>query len=182
MDYEFGDIVDARKYPNIKHFALILGETPQGKDKPAGVLFYIISSRVYKVFKHIISFFNDCIDENYDRFYHFFQKEKWRKPKKEKISLSGRLCDAFFLDKESNYPLHLDEDSFIMLNQNPEIIDKPVIDQLKKDNTITYTNRLCREDTHKLINLIRQSSNISPYMKTEIGRNFNLWNKKQFTG
>ncbi len=44
MDYEFGDILDARNAPQLEHFILVMGESQkQGKSE---VMYYIITSRV----------------------------------------------------------------------------------------------------------------------------------------
>ena len=73
MDYEFGDILDARNAP-IGHFMVVLGEkTKKGKTE---VMYYLLTSRVYVVFKDVLVFFNYCIANYRKDFVRFFNKEK----------------------------------------------------------------------------------------------------------
>lgn len=167
MNYDFGDIIDCRKAP-INHFILVLGESRNDE-----IMFYQITSRTYKVFKDILAFFNDCIDENYSRFFNFFGKEK----RKQKIMPTGNLCDAFFLDKHSNYSGHLDVDCMILMNSDPELTDKKVIDAWRSGKLAHFSTRLEKNDTEKLIRAIRITPNISPRYREEIGRNYNTWKR-----
>lgn len=167
MDYDFGDIIDCRDY-SIDHFILVLGVNRKNE-----VMYYQITSRTYKVFKNILLFFNDCIDEKYSRFFHFFSKEKG----KGKIYQTGKLCDAFFLDENTNYSGHLEVDSMILINSEPEFMDKSALDNLHKNKLAKFRTRLADDDSRKIIQLVHLSKYISPYNKSEIGRNYNLWNK-----
>lgn len=168
MNYEFGDIFDCRDYPSIKHFILVLGV-----NKKDEIMYYRITSKVYKVFKNILDFFNDCIERKYRRFFNFFGKEKNR----EKICLTGNLCDAFFLDQNTNYCGYLDVDSMILINSEPELMERSVLDNLHKDKFAKYCARLCNDDSEKIIHYIRLSKHISVQNKNEIGRNYNSWKK-----
>ncbi|MFA5030262.1 MAG: hypothetical protein WC495_01590 [Patescibacteria group bacterium] len=165
--YDFGDIYDCRKAPQ-GHFILVLG-----KNQKDEVMYYMITSRVYKVFKDILLFFNDCIEKKYQRFFHHFNKEK----EKEYISATGNLCDAFFLDKYTNYPGQLDADSMVLLNGDPDLLDKQVFDRFRQGKIATFSTRLEKNDTEKFIKAIRLTDNISPNQKSEIGRNYNLWRR-----
>jgi hypothetical protein len=171
MSYELGDIFDARSH-ELEHFVLVVGEVPQGSSSPKGILFYRISSRTYKVFKDILSFFNDCIDEDYGRFYRFFGKEKNKRKEKKHIFPAGQLCDSFFLDKDKNYPLCLDVDSVVVLNRDPEVYDEPVFERFRKSEHIIYKGKLCKADIYKFVDLVKHSQNISARRKDEIMRHF----------
>jgi len=168
MDYEFGDIIDARKHRPIGHFFLVLGETDKHK-----VMYYRIFSRVYTVFPDILDFFNDCIAKNYKRFFNFFSKEK----NKEKLVSIGNLSDTFFLDKYNNYNLCLEVDSMIVIKKDPDLEDKEVLDRLYKGKKIIHKNRLSKGDMFKLNIFLKHSINVSPYIMNNVGKNFNKWLK-----
>ncbi|MFA5232150.1 MAG: hypothetical protein WC410_00485 [Candidatus Paceibacterota bacterium] len=168
MDYSFGDILDGRSTPGIDHFILVVGELSI-KNKPI-VMYYKITSRVYAVFKDILKFFNDCISRGDAKFLRCFSKEK----NKEIIVPHGPLCQAVFLDRDSDYPLVLDLDSMVVLNQDPELIDKEALETLKKDGKITYRIRLTKSDTFNLINSIKFSNTyMSPDKINKISHSFN---------
>ncbi|MFA6376191.1 MAG: hypothetical protein WCX69_02190 [Candidatus Paceibacterota bacterium] len=175
MDYEFGDIIDCRNAPSISdggHFVLILGVLKKGNTEK--ILYYSITSRVYAVFNKILDFFNDCLSRKDARFLHFFNKEK----NKAAINPHGRLFDAFFLDKKTNYNLCLDEDSMIVINKDPNIEDITTFEQLKKEGLIGNVSRLSNEDVFRLYTNIKTTGNISPRYLASIGNNFNLVKKR----
>src|SRR3989339_1428818 len=159
MDYEFGDIIDCRKTPSIKHFILIVGLNNKKE-----VMYYIITSKTYKVFKNVLDFFNDCIEKKNPRFYHFFSKEE----KDKRIYPTGNLCDAFFLDQHTNYQLCFEKDSMILINSEPDLADKAVVDEWITDHKAEYKSRLCRNDSEKLVHAIQLSDNVSPRNKSEV--------------
>lgn len=81
MDYEFGDILDARKAPKpLEHFLIILGETRKSE-----VMYYIVTSRVYAVFKDLLSYFNDCLSRKDRNFLKYFNKEKDKTDRKSVV-------------------------------------------------------------------------------------------------
>ena len=165
MDYEFGDILDARKAPNpLEHFLIILGETR--KDE---VMYYLVTSRVYSVFKDLLLFFNDCITRKDSNFFKYFSKEK----NKSLIISHGNLIDALFLDKHSCYGPCFDVDSMIVLNSDPSLIDKTSLETLRKDNKVFYKDKLLDIDLHKLISIVKHSPNISPDKINQISASFN---------
>jgi len=171
MNYDFGDIIDARKAPKpLEHFLVILGETRKNE-----VMYYIVTSRVYAVFKDIISFFDDCISRKDKNFFKHFGKEKG----KQSISSHGNLLDALFLDKRNCYDLCLDVDSMIVLNSDPNLIDKEALESLKKDQKVFHKDKLSRMDLYKLISIVRCSPNISPDKFNQINASFNKTMKKQ---
>ena len=80
MDYDFGDILDARNATSIGHFILVVGQITR-KDKitkleVTEVMYYIITSRVYAVFKNILVYFNDCLSRGDKNFLKHYGKEK----------------------------------------------------------------------------------------------------------
>lgn len=169
MNYEFGDILDARKTPALEHFLVILGETRKNE-----VMYYIITSRVYTVFKDILSFFDNCIIRKDKNFFRYFKKEK----NKQSIIPHGNLIDALFLDKYNCYNLCLDVDSMIVLNSDPHLMDKKALENLRNDQKVCHKDKLSEIDFHKLINMVRYSSNISPDKINQISANFNRVKKK----
>ncbi len=165
MNYDFGDIIDARKAPKpLEHFLVILGETRKNE-----VMYYKVTSRVYAVFKDIISFFDDCISRKDKNFLKYFNKEK----NKQSITPHGKLVDALFLDKYNCYNLCFDVDSMIVLNSDPDLIDKQALEILRSDQKVCYKDKLSEIDLYKLIGIIRHSPNISPDKLTQIGTSFN---------
>ena len=167
MDYDFGDILDCRDCA-IEHFILVLGTNKKNE-----VMYYQITSRTYKVFKNILDFFNDCIDNKYGRFFKHFSKEKG----KLKIHQTGRLCDAFFLDEKTNYSGHLEVDSMVLINSEPEVMDKDALDNLHSNKLVKFRTRLEYNDFEKVTQLVKLSKYISTQNKSEIGRNYNSWKK-----
>lgn len=166
MDYDFGDILDARKAPNpLGHFLLVLGETRKREE----VMYYIITSRVYAVFKDVLSFFNDCIQRKDKNFFKYFKKEK----EKELINPHGKLVDTIFLDKYNCYDFCLDVDSMIVLNSDPRLIDKKALETLRNDGKVCHKNRLTEMDMYKLITIIKHSPNVSIDKCNQINANFN---------
>jgi len=165
MDYEFGDILDARKAPKpLEHFLIILGETRKSE-----VMYYIITSRVYAVFKDLLSYFNDCLSRRDKNFLKYFNKEK----DKTAITPHGNLIDALFLDKHNCYRPSLDVDSMIVLNSDPLLIDKGALETLRTDKKVFHRDKLSEIDLYKLISLVKHSPNISPDKTNQISASFN---------
>ena len=166
MNYDFGDILDARKAPEpLGHFVLILGQTRKNEE----VMYYIITSRVYTVFKDIIFFFNDCILRKDKNFFKFFNKEK----NKKSIISNGNLIDALFFDKHHCYDSCFDVDSMALINSDPKLIDKEALERLRSDGKVCFKNKLSATDLYKLISIIRYSLNISPDKRNQISASFN---------
>ena len=173
---EIGDIIDCRKVPEVGHFILSLGErTKQGRNE---IMYYLITSRVYTVFSKTVEFFNDCISEDYKRFFIYFPKEKDKKDKGG-ISLHGRLRDAFFLDKESDYKGCLDMDSMIVVNESPKVADSEIFKRWYENGTALYRNRLTKEDMIKFMNIIKFSNEINGEDKSLVCRNYNLYRRNR---
>ncbi|MCX6716025.1 MAG: hypothetical protein NT077_03335 [Candidatus Taylorbacteria bacterium] len=170
MRPEIGDMIDCRNSP-IKHFVLVLG-TDLGHERET-VMYYLISSRVYAVFPDIIEFFNDCIQRKYARFYNFFKEKD-----KDAIVPYGRLRDAFFLDKGTDYEGCLDVDSIIVINENPIHIDLETLEQMHEDKSAIYKTRLISRDLIRFMDMIKLSENIGQRAKSIICRNFNEYKKK----
>jgi len=168
MVYEFGDILDARSYPSIGHFILVVGET-KSKGKDPEVMYYAVTSRVYAVFKDILNYFNSCLSRKDPHFQRFFAKEK----KKSNIMQKGPLCQAVFLDKHTNYDSCLDVDSMVVINREPELIDKKVLETLKSDGKVLYKTRLSPLDSINLMHSIKYSNDISTPRRMKISENFN---------
>ncbi len=173
MDYDFGDIVDARNASGIEHFILIVGEVTRKdrltREDRVEVMYYIITSRVYAVFKNILDYFNECLTRRDIHFLRHFSKEK----SKNVISPHGLLSQAVFLDKETNYTTCLDVESMVVVNSDPLLIDKTVMDRLKADNKIIFRNRLVRLDALNLIQIIKHSNQVSIDRKNKISSCFN---------
>lgn len=169
MNYEFGEIFDCRKNPKLEHFIIILGANRNNE-----VMYFKITSRVYTVFKDILSFFNDCINKKYNRFYYHFSKEKG----KEELKSHGRLTDALFLDKNSHYNMCFDVDSMIIVNSEPKLIDNKVLDEYIKNKLVLYKDSLTNIDIYKLMGIIKYSDNISADNEKQLKRNFDLKKRK----
>ena len=166
MIYDFGEIFDARKSPD-GHFVVVVGEvTENGQTK---VMYYLITSRVYAVFKDILDFFNDCIRKGDQHFFRKFNKEK----KKEIINPHGSLCQAVFLDKYTNYDTCLDVDSMIVVNRDPELMDETVFKSFERDGKWHLKTKLEKLDALNLKEMIKHSDNISPDKKNKIFAAFN---------
>jgi len=168
MDYDFGDILDARNAPSIGHFILVVGQITR-KDKVTKlditeVMYYIITSRVYAVFKNILVYFNDCLSRKDKNFLKHYGKEK----DKATISAHGQLSQAIFLDKETNYNACLDVESMVVINSDPLLIDKTALETLKADGKIIYKNKLVKLDAKHLIETIKCSNDVSSSRKEKI--------------
>lgn len=173
MNPEIGDIIDGRDVPSIGNFVLSLGlRTKRGTTE---VMYYIITSRVYAVFPNILDFFNDCLSRKYHRFPILFPKEKG----KTKITPHGRLCDAFFLDKQSHYDTCLDVDSMVVINQNPEITDLETFNQWHSNNMLVHRSRLEQGDLVRCMEMIKLSSNISGENRAYICKNYNEFKRNK---
>lgn len=166
MDYDFGDILDARNAP-VGHFIVVVGEITK-KDQTE-VMYYKVTSRVYAVFKTILDYFNDCLRRSDKNFLKHFSKEK------AKISIvsHGNLSQAVFLDKHTNYDTCLDVESMIVVNKDPELLDKAAIKTLKADGKVLYKNKLTKLDAFNLREIIKNSNYVSPDRKTKILTAFN---------
>lgn len=167
MDYEFGSIIDCRKDPSIGHFVLSLGVDGKGR-----VMYYVITSRIYRAFEKLCIFFNNnCINGKCSRkhFDHDF-KEKSDSGEEKKI-IPVNLSDVFFLSQKV-YCLHLTEDSMIIINSDPKTKDEKVFNQLKKERFALELDVLSIADKRRLYTHIKTSSNISPNTLNVIGQNF----------
>lgn len=168
MNYEFGSIIDCRKDPNIGHFVLSLGI--DGKER---VMYYVITSRTYRAFEKLCSFFNsNCISARCagKHFEHEF-KEKGENGEEKKI-IPVNLSDAFFLSRKI-YATYLTEDSMIVINNEPIMKDVKTFDLLKKEGSALSASVISRADKQRLYAHIKTSENISPNVKNIIGKNFN---------
>lgn len=163
MDYEFGDIFDCRKVPTVDHFIVVIGTNKNE------VMYYKIFSRTYTVFKDIVDFFNSCISKKCSTFQHKFSKEKG----KEDISLYGKLSHTLFLDRETNYMMCLDVDSMVIVNSEPDLIDKDALDMYVKDRIALYKVPMANIDIYKLIGIIKHSKYIGPAKGIQIRTSFN---------
>lgn len=171
MDYDIGDILDARSDP-LGHFLIVVGAIQRTKSQGARVLFYRVSSRTYKVFRSILKFFNYCIEKNYQPFFHHFSKEK----KKETIFKIGQLNTAFFLDLD-DYKGQFTEDSYILLNKDPEEVDLDALKERIKNGLITRCSRLSSPDIHKLMTAVRYNNKISKQNLEKICQSYNVFKK-----
>ncbi|MDD4110589.1 MAG: hypothetical protein PHS54_03440 [Clostridia bacterium] len=162
MDYEFGDIIDCIKIKWIGHFVVVLGVTK--KDE---VMFFRVTSRVYKVFQGIVDFLNDCQNANCALYNKNFEKEKGKK-----INIHGNLVDALFLDKKEVYSLLFFIDSMILVNRDPEMIDKKVLDGYIREKLVIPKAKLAEVDVYKLVGIIKFSKNISDYRRKQIRAGF----------
>lgn len=162
MQFEFGDLFDARNDP-LGHFFVVVGTIPQKGTEKERVLFYRLSSKVYKVFRKILDFFNYCVSNNYPPFFHHFSKEK----KKSQISQLGNLCDAFFID-QNDYSGQLDEDSYILLNEDPEESDADALNARIQEKIIKYSTKLSAADMYKLVAAFHCCNRISRNTKKRV--------------
>lgn len=166
MDYDFGDILDARNAPD-GHFIVVVGEvTKQGKTE---VMYYIITSRVYAVFKDILTFFNDCLSRSDKYFLKHFNKEK----AKNVITAHGLLSQAVFLDKQTNYNACLDVESMVVINRDPKLMDKTAMESLRTDGKVVIKSKLAKLDALNLIQVINHSNDVSPDRQNKISACFN---------
>lgn len=166
MDYDFGDILDARNASD-GHFIVVVGEAV--KKGQTEVMYYIITSRVYAVFKDILTFFNDCLSRNDKYFLKHFSKEK----AKTAISAYGLLSQTVFLDQQTNYSSCLDLESMIVVNSDPKLLDKTALESLRTDGKVLYKNKLAKLDALNLREIIKISNEVSPDRKTKILTAFN---------
>ena len=163
MDYEFGDILDARNVPSIKHFILTVGEVSK-KGEADTVMYYIITSRVYTVFSGILEYYNDCLRRKDGNFFKFYGKEK----NKPKITPHGLLTQAVFLDKHTHYDACLDVESMIVLNSDPLLIDKTVLETFRADGKLVVKSRLAKIDAINIAHNVKYSNEVSPDRKVRI--------------
>ena len=168
MDYDFGDILDARTASGVEHFMLVVGEITKGGK--IEVMFYVITSRVYAVFKTILAYFNDCLQRGDTYFLRHFRKEK----AKVSITPHGLLSETVFLDKEANYPACLDVDSMVVINREPSLIDKPALEELRANGKVICKSKIVRLDAINLAQTIKCSNNVSEDRKNKIAYSFNL--------
>lgn len=164
MSYEFGDVIDCVKHTEIGHYIVILGIDA----KKNRVLYERITSRVYKAFDKLCSFFNKyCIDEKCERghFKRNFKEKKCINP--------VDLFSVFFLDKDIYNP-KLTEDSMIVINRDPRADDIKTFNYREKSRLIEYAFSLSEEDIYRLFTHIRTSNYISGYNKKLIRKSFNL--------
>ncbi len=169
MAYEFGDIIDTRNAPTpLGHFIIIVGET-----KNEELLFYTVTSRVYRSLQVIIDFFNDCIDRNYRRFFYSFRKEVHRVSDGTRITLKGPLAETLFLDYIKHYSSLLTSDSMVVINRNPEKLDKDVLVALRRDGKASTGGRLCASDVCRLATLLKTSQYIGLSESLLIRQSFN---------
>lgn len=166
MDYDFGDILDARNAPD-GHFIIVVGEVI--KKGQTEVMYYIVTSRVYAVFKDILDFFNNCIQRNDKYFLKHFSKEK----AKTAINPHGSLSQAIFLDKHTNYDTCFEVESMIVVNSDPKLMDKTALETLRTDGRVLYKNKLTKVDALNLREVIKHSNDVSPDRKTKILTAFN---------
>lgn len=171
MEFAIGDVLDGRNDP-LGHFVVVVGVVPASYKAQEQILYYKVSSRTYKVFKKTIAFFNHCIENNYQPFFHHFSKEK----RKQRISQAGQLSDAFFLDQAA-YTGFLDEDSYLVFNNDPESIDGSVLNERVKEGVIAYRGRLSGPDIHKLSIILRHSPNVSKNSVEFVARSYNTFKK-----
>jgi len=170
MDYDFGDIFDAREAPGIGHFIVIVGEnTKQDKTE---VMYYVVTSRVYAVFTNILAYFNECLQSKDKRFLKHFSKEKG----KPRISPHGKLAQAIFLDKETNYDSCLDVDSMVVVNRDPQKSDKTALAKLREDKLVVCKGKLHKIDALHLREVIKNSDDVSSFIRDKILAAFNKSN------
>jgi hypothetical protein len=167
MDYDFGDILDARKAPGRGHFLLVVGEATKGGETE--VMYYTITSRVYTVFKNILLYFNDCLTRSDRHFLRHYGKEKG----KGMITPYGLLSQAVFLDKETNYSMCLEVESMVVINSDPSLIDKTALEALRTSHGVVCKTRLVKLDALNLIQTIKCSNNVSPDRVNKIAQSFN---------
>jgi hypothetical protein len=174
MQYKFGDIIDARKVSGLKHFLVVVGEITR-IDKITGediteVMFYKVTSHVYAVFKTILAYFNYCLLKRDPIFLKFYSKEK----DNTVIVPYGSLCQAVFLDRDTHYKSCLDVESMVIINSDPQLIDKKVIENLTKVGKIIPKNhKLTKFDAINLMNTIRYSRDVSPERQGKVSTCFN---------
>jgi len=172
MDYDFGDILDARNAP-VGHFIVVVGQVSRKdkitKEEKNEIMYYIITSRVYAVFKDILAFFNDCLSRKDKHFIKHFSKES----KKTSITPHGLLSQTLFLDKETNYNTCLDLESMVVVKSDPELMDKTALESLKSDGKVIYRNKLAKLDAFSLIQIIKYSNDVSVDRKNKIFTCFN---------
>jgi hypothetical protein len=167
MEYDFGDILDARNAPD-GHFIIVVGEISRKdkitKNEVVEVMYYLVTSRVYTVFNEILVFFNDCLLRRDKHFLHYFNKEK----DKRNIIPHGLLSQSVFLDKKTNYNTCLDVDSMVVINSDPRLVDKTALESLKSSGKVLYKSRLVKIDTLNLIQIIKDSNAVSPDSRSKI--------------
>lgn len=149
MSYKFGDIINCIQDIDIGHYIIILGIDTK-RDK---VLYAKITSRIYRAFDDLCSFFNEhCIDEKCERGWF----KRCFKDKKEIIPVD--LFSVFFLDKD-RYSPKLTTDSMVIMNKPPKIGDIKTFDNQRKSGLIEYALSLSQDDIYRLFTHIRTSLN-----------------------
>jgi hypothetical protein len=169
MDYEFGDIIDAKK-TYCKHFVMIFG-----LDDKERVLYEIITSKIYRAFDVLCDFFNThCIGDKCrdSHFYHKFQNRHNKDIEIQAVNLS----DVFFLDKK-DYTGYLRDDSMVIINSDPKTMDLKVLNEFKRRGLVCSASRLSKEDTDRLYIHLKTSKHISPYNLGVIGKSFNAYKR-----
>jgi len=147
MSYKFGDIINCVQNNRIGHSILILGVNA-GKGK---ILYETITSRTYRAFDNLCSFFNKyCIDEKCER----GRFKRYFKDKNEIFPVD--LFSVFFLDKD-RYSSKLTTDSMVIINRSPRTGDIKVFDNQRKNKLIEYTISLSKDDIYRLYTHIRTS-------------------------
>ena len=166
MNYDFGDILDARSAPD-KHFIVVVGESQRKGETE--VMYYIVTSRVYAVFKDILTFFNYCLSRKDANFLKYFSKEK----NKKIIASHGLLSQAVFLDKQTNYDTCFDVESMVVVKSDPKLIDKTALESLRNDKKVLYKSKLAKVDALNFIQVIKHSNEVSTDRKNKVSACFN---------
>ncbi len=164
MKYKFGDVFDCRRHTRLAHYQIILGNDT----KKNQVLYYVLTSRIYKAFDKLCSFFNRyCIDGKCDagRFERHFKDKGSIKP--------VNLFDVFFVDKNM-YKSKLSEDSMIIMNTDLRTEDIKAFDYKIKNNLKEYSFNLSQKDIYRLYTHIRTSDYISDHNLKLVKKSFNL--------
>ena len=176
MNYEFGDIIDARNVSFSRgHFIIVVGETNLKSQGRFELMYFTITSRVYKPFGKIVNFFNECIKNKYKKFFKHFKKEKpgyKKNSKNHNITLIKPLSAAVFLDCEE-YSGILSQDSMVMITSEPDKVDKEVVKNFKDKEKINNAGRLTPLDVCRLITVLKNSPSISGYNDRKIRESFN---------
>lgn len=172
MDYDFGDILDARNAPD-GHFIVVVGQVSR-KDKITKedieeIMYYKVTSHVYAVFKTILLYFNHCLAKKDPSFLKFYGKER----DSGVIAPYGLLCQAVFLDRDTYYPACFETESMIVINCDPRLMDKKALETLKKDGKILLKDKLTKYDAVNLMNTIRHSKEVSEERIQKVGACFN---------
>jgi len=167
MGYKFGDVFDCIQ-TTIGHNVIILGIN----EKKNKMLSEIITSRTYRAFDELCSFFNNncvgkkCVKECFERNF-----------KKQKIT-SVSLSSVFFLDKNIYSP-KLTKNSMIIVNKAPRTDDIKTFNYWKRNGLARYVFSLSKEDIYRLFTHIRTSKYVSIEDSKFIRKSFNLVKNKK---